>query len=101
MKQFSSACFLHHAFEDGVVAAVARVRDLKVVAATSRSCCHAGTTKKVSLCYFCGKTMDYEQRQKLIIFLLSKVLDNFDEVEDILSVDETMDLDIDYEYQAF
>ena len=45
--------------------------------------------------------MDYEQRQKLIIFLLSKVLDNFDEVEDILSVDETMDLDIDYEYQAF
>ena len=58
VKQFSSACLLHHAFEDGVVAAVARVRDLKVVTATSRSCCHAGTTEKVSLCYFCGKIMD-------------------------------------------
>ena len=46
MEQFSSACLFHHAFEDGVVSAVARVGDLKVVTATSRSRCHAGINEK-------------------------------------------------------
>ena len=35
MKQFSGSCLLHHAFEDGVVPGEARVRDMKVVAATT------------------------------------------------------------------